>query len=74
MLDSTARAERIDPTTSEAACYTWEGPQKTLAVRLPLPLIDRLESQAVETFRSLTSRGSEIGGLLLGYSAPGARR
>jgi len=72
MLDSTARAERIDPTTSEAACYTWEGPQKALAVRLPLPLIDRLESEAVETFRSLTSRGSEIGGLLLGYSAPGA--
>ena len=72
MLDSTARAERIDLTTSEAACYTWEGPQKSLAVRLPLPLIDRLESEAVETFRSLTSRGSEIGGLLLGYSAPGA--
>jgi len=73
MLDSTARAERIDLTTSEAACYTWEGPQKTLAVRLPLPLIDRLESEAAETFRSLTSRGSEIGGLLLGYSAPGAQ-
>jgi TonB family protein len=73
MLDSTARAERIDSTTSEAVCYTWEGPQKALAVRLPLPLIDRLESEAVETFRSLTSRGSEIGGLLLGYSAPGAQ-
>jgi len=73
MLDSTARAERIDSTTSEAASYTWEGPQKTLAVRLPLPLVDRLESEAVETFRSLTSRGSEIGGLLLGYSTPGAQ-
>ena len=72
MLDSTARAERPDMTTSEAACYTWEAPQKTLSVGLPLPLIDRLESEAVETFRSLTSRGSEIGGLLLGYSAPGA--
>jgi TonB family protein len=35
-------------------------------VRLPLELIDRLEHQTVESFRSLTSRGSEIGGLLLG--------
>jgi TonB family protein len=38
---------------------------------MPLALIDRLEQQTVESFRSLTSRGSEIGGLLLGGIAPG---
>jgi len=72
MLDSTARAERIDIPSPEADCYTWEVAQKPIAVRLPLPLIDRLESEAVESFRSLTSRGSEIGGLLLGSAMPGS--
>jgi TonB family protein len=72
MTDSTARAERLDPLTSEAAFYTWEVAQKPVVVRLPLTLIDRLESEAVETFRSLSSRGSEIGGLLLGSAVPGS--
>lgn len=71
MLDSTARAERIELSASESASYTWEVAQKPVAVRLPLTVIDRLEHEAVETFRSLTSRGSEIGGLLLGSAAPG---
>src|SRR5208283_2422949 len=34
--------------------------------------IGRLESQAVENFRSLSSRGSEIGGILLGSVKPGS--
>jgi TonB family protein len=71
MLDSAARAERIDLSSTEAAFYTWEVAQKPVAVRLPLTLIDRLESEAVENFRSLSSRGSEIGGLLLGSVLPG---
>ncbi|HXA49362.1 MAG TPA: TonB family protein [Candidatus Acidoferrum sp.] len=33
--------------------------------------MDRLEREAVESFRSVTSRGSEIGGLLIGSVAPG---
>jgi protein TonB len=71
MPDSTARAERIDLPSSEAAFYTWEVAQKPVAVRLPLEFIDRLESEAVENFRSLSTRGSEIGGLLLGSVTPG---
>lgn len=71
MLDSAARAERIDLSSTEAAFYIWEVAQKPVAVRLPLTLIDRLESEAVENFRSLSSRGSEIGGLLLGSVLPG---
>jgi TonB family protein len=66
MIDSAARAERFDPAPSISPCYTWEVPQKPVLVRLPLLLIDRLEREAVETFRSVSSRGSEIGGILWG--------
>jgi len=41
-------------------------------VRIPFSLIDRLEREAVESFRSLTSRGSEIGGLLVGEVSLGS--
>jgi len=34
--------------------------------------MDRLEKEAVENFRSLSSRGSEIGGLLVGGVSPGS--
>jgi TonB family protein len=52
--------------------YLWEVPQKPVSVRIPFSLIDRLEREAVENFRSLTSRGSEIGGLLVGDVSPGS--
>src|ERR1035437_233659 len=71
MIDSTARAERLDLPASPSAFFTWQISQKPIAVRLPLPLIDRLEQETVEAFRSLTSRGSEIGGLLLGSIVAG---
>jgi protein TonB len=66
MTESTVRAERFEPQSSATPSYTWAVPQKPLSVRFPFPLIDRLEHEAVESFRSLHSRGSEIGGLLLG--------
>ena len=66
MIDSAARAERFDPAPSISPFYTWEVPQKPVLVRLPLLLIDRLEREAVENFRSVSSRGSEIGGVLWG--------
>ena len=72
MAESTVRAERLEPQSSAALSYTWAVPQKPLSVRIPFALIDRLEHEAVESFRSLQSRGSEIGGLLLGYVSPGA--
>lgn len=71
MTESTLRAERFDPQSSAAPSYIWAVPQKPLSVRIPFALIDRLEHEAVESFRSLHSRGSEIGGLLLGYVSPG---
>lgn len=71
MIDSAARAERFDPAPSITPYYTWEVPQKPVLVRLPLLLIDRLEREAVENFRSVSSRGSEIGGVLWGSVDPG---
>lgn len=70
MTESTVRAERFEPQSSATLSYTWAVPQKPLSVRFPFPLIDRLEHEAVESFRSLHSRGSEIGGLLLGRVPP----
>jgi len=72
MIESTARVERIAAEPSSRSGYTWEVPQKPVSVHLPFETIDKLESLVVESFRSLTSRGSEIGGLLLGRTAPGS--
>jgi murein DD-endopeptidase MepM/ murein hydrolase activator NlpD len=63
MIESTARAERYDLQTSTSSFFLWEVPQKPVAVRIPYDLMDRLEREAIESFRSVTSRGSEIGGL-----------
>jgi protein TonB len=43
-----------------------------LSVSLPYPLVDQLEREAVESFRSISSRGSEIGGLLFGTVEAGS--
>src|SRR5205807_8547442 len=71
MAESTARAERYDLQTSASSFFLWEVPQKPVAVRIPYDLMDRLEREAVDSFRSVTSRGSEIGGLLIGSVTPG---
>jgi len=71
MTESTVRAERFEPQSSAALYYTWAVSQKSVSVRIPFALIDRLEHDAMESFRSLHSRGSEIGGFLLGYVSPG---
>jgi TonB family protein len=43
-----------------------------VSVAIPLNLIAPLERAAVESFRSLSSRGSEIGGVLFGSVTPGS--
>jgi periplasmic protein TonB len=72
MTESTARAERFSVTTASQPTYTWTVPQKPLSVCFPLDVIDRLEHEAVESFRSLSSRGSEVGGVLFGTVEPGS--
>src|ERR1035438_3158760 len=71
MIESTARVERITVESSSRSGYLWEVPQKPVSVSLPFEMIDRLERLVVESFRSLTSRGSEIGGVLMGRTTPG---
>ena len=71
MIESTARAERFDLQTSKSSYYLWEVPQKPIIVRIPFVIIDRLEGDVVDTFRSLNSLGSEIGGVLFGRAVAG---
>src|SRR3974377_2191716 len=71
MVESTLRAGRVDAPSLAASYYLWTVPQKPVAVKLTHSLITRLERDAVEAFRSLTSRGSEVGGILVGAVAPG---
>jgi protein TonB len=71
MIDSTARATRFEADSSPAPAFLWAPSGKPVTVSIPLPVIDRLEKEAVESFRSLSSRGSEIGGLLFGSFAAG---
>jgi protein TonB len=71
MTESTARAALFELQSSKFPFYLWAVPQKPVCVRIPFPVIDRLENEAVENFRSLSSKGSEIGGLLFGNVSPG---
>ena len=43
-----------------------------MSVRLSLDMVDRLERDVLESFRAITARGSEVGGLLLGRSDSGS--
>lgn len=72
MAESTARAERYNLQSLSTPAFTWEVPNKPVCVRMPFTLIDRMEQEVVENFRSLTALGSEIGGILLGVAAPGS--
>ncbi len=65
MPESAVRAERFDSSNTSPS-YIWEVAGKPVAVQIGLELVDRLEHEVVENFRSLNSRGSEIGGILLG--------
>jgi len=66
MNESSVRAERFEREAPASPAYTWTVPQKPVAVQIPLDLMEKLEREAVENYRSLTSRGSEIGGVLFG--------
>ncbi|HLK47669.1 MAG TPA: energy transducer TonB [Bryobacteraceae bacterium] len=77
MNESTARADRLGASSPsspvQAPGYLWEVANKPVSVRINLETVDRLEREVVESFRSLSSRGSEIGGLLLGNVQNGNR-
>lgn len=72
MSQQFSRAQQSDPSALPAPSYAWGAPGKTAKVRLPFDLIDRLEREVVDNFRSFDAVGSEIGGLLLGNAVPNA--
>jgi protein TonB len=52
--------------TRASAFYVWHAPGRPLTVHLSLDVVERMERQVIESFKAITQRGSEIGGLLLG--------
>jgi periplasmic protein TonB len=72
MPEPAVRAGRFDRSFPPSPSYTWEIAGKPVVVGLSLELIDSLERAVVENFRSLNSRGSEIGGILLGTVQSGS--
>src|SRR5215813_11131254 len=68
MMTSTVRADNFERRGPE---FLWHVPQKPVAVRFPFSLVDRLGNEALARYRSLDSRGSEIGGVLFGQVATG---
>ena len=71
MSEASCLAQRSDSSPAASPYYLWEAPGKPVSVRISHQVVDRLDRAAVETFRSISSRGSEIGGLLLGAVLPG---
>lgn len=65
MSESTVTADSTGPHPS-AQVYTWEVPEKPVAIHLSLEVVERLDRDVLQTFRAITSRGSEVGGILLG--------
>jgi hypothetical protein len=56
-----------------ASFYRWEVAGKPIAILLNLDLMDRLEREATESFKTVSRRGSEIGGVLGGRVIAGSR-
>ncbi len=54
--------------------FLWEVPEKPLSVRVDVEMIDRLAKEVTAVVRSLTARGSEVGGILLGRVDRGTSR
>jgi TonB family protein len=74
MTNTTSPVESLGAPSAAASFYRWEVPGKPIAVHISLDLVDRLEREAIETFKAVTKRGSEIGGVLVGRTVPGSKR
>jgi protein TonB len=73
MIKSTASAGPVESAVnSPTQYYLWEFPQKPVCVRLSLDVVESIERDVLESFRAITARGSEVGGLLLGRSETGS--
>lgn len=53
--------------------YVWEPPGKSIAVRLSLDVVDRMQQEVMRGFGAVPKRGAEVGGVLLGRTACGEK-
>ncbi len=73
MTNSVTPAESIGAPSGTASFYRWEVAGKPIAVLFSLELMDRLEREVLESFKAVTKRGSEIGGVLGGRVIGGSQ-
>jgi hypothetical protein len=73
MTNTTTPAESIGAPTGAASFYRWEVAGKPIAILFGLDLMDRLEREVLESFKAVTKRGSEIGGVLGGRVIAGSQ-
>ncbi len=74
MTNTTLTADSVSGLSPATASYRWEVPEKGMTIHLCLDVVDRMEKEVLAAFRAVTSRGSEVGGILLGrYSTSGRR-
>ena len=57
--------------TKAVSYYRWAVEGKPISVLLNLDLLDRLERDVLDSFKAITKRGSEIGGVLGGHVIAG---
>ncbi len=72
MTNTTTPVESIGAPTGAASFYRWEVAGKPIAILFSLDLMDRLEREVLESFKAVTKRGSEIGGVLGGRVVAGS--
>ncbi len=71
MTNTTTPVESMGAPSGAASFYRWEVAGKPVAILFGLDLMDRLERDVLESFKAVTKRGSEIGGVLGGRIIPG---
>lgn len=74
MTNSTIPADSVGASSPASTSFRWEVPNKAISIHLSLDVVDRLEREVIESFKAITKRGSEVGGILLGRVAPAANK
>ena len=73
MTNTTSPAESIGAPSGAASFYRWEVAGKPIQILFSLDLMDRLERDVIESFKAVTKKGSEIGGVLGGRVIAGSQ-
>jgi len=74
MTNSTLTTEPVGSLLPASVSFRWTAPDKPNSIYLSLDVVDRLEREVIESFKAVTKRGSEVGGVLLGRVAAGGGR